>query len=148
MTDESRERSVTDADFDALYDLHVASMRDYIAATYGWDDAVQRQMFDAAWPRMPHRRVLTIGAAVVATWVVEQRPTDLYLVIIEIAPAYQSRGLGTRIVGELLDAAKAKGVPAALRVLKANPRARRLYERLGFVATGETPTHVEMATSG
>ena len=32
--------------------------------------------------------------------------------------------------------------PVTLQVLRANPRARALYERLGFVATGETAEHV------
>jgi hypothetical protein len=35
------------------------------------------------------------------------------------------------------------GKPVVLQVLKAN-RARRLYERLGFVMTGESETHYVM----
>jgi hypothetical protein len=34
-------------------------------------------------------------------------------------------------------------LPVKLRVLKVNP-ARRLYERLGFIHKGETPTHYLM----
>ena len=34
-----------------------------------------------------------------------------------------------------------------LRVLRVNP-ARRLYERLGFEVTGESPTHFEMEHAG
>ena len=38
---------------------------------------------------------------------------------------------------------RAAGLPVRLRVFRVNP-ASRLYERLGFVATGETDTHVLM----
>jgi hypothetical protein len=37
-------------------------------------------------------------------------------------------------------------VPLTLQVLK-NNRARRLYERLGLTAIGETPTHILMSTA-
>lgn len=39
------------------------------------------------------------------------------------------------------------GLSVRLRVLKANPRAAALYERLGFAVTGETDTHVLMERS-
>ena len=40
--------------------------------------------------------------------------------------------------------ARADGKPLRLRVLHRNDRARRLYQRLGFVQIGETDTHYEM----
>ncbi|HJQ97663.1 MAG TPA: hypothetical protein VJ826_05065, partial [Candidatus Polarisedimenticolaceae bacterium] len=43
----------------------------------------------------------------------------------------------------LLKEAAQRGVRVRLQVLHQNP-ARRLYERLGFHAVSETPTHVEM----
>jgi len=43
--------------------------------------------------------------------------------------------------------AKALGKPLRLQVLRANDRARALYERLGFRLIGETENHLLM-TSG
>jgi ribosomal protein S18 acetylase RimI-like enzyme len=37
-------------------------------------------------------------------------------------------------------------VSVTIEVLKVNPRARALYERLGFEVTGETPMHLQMRT--
>jgi RimJ/RimL family protein N-acetyltransferase len=43
-----------------------------------------------------------------------------------------------------MERAAAVGKPLTLRVLHANPRARALYERLGFQAFKEIETHTYM----
>jgi len=52
--------------------------------------------------------------------------------------------LGAALVRGVTAVADVRGLPVRLQVLKINP-ARRLYERLGFVVTGETETHDLMA---
>ena len=42
-------RAATDADYDFLYALHVATLRDAVEATWGWDDAAQQAMFRDRW---------------------------------------------------------------------------------------------------
>jgi ribosomal protein S18 acetylase RimI-like enzyme len=140
------ERPATDADYDALWRLHIDSMQRYVAATYGWEDAVQEAMFREYWPKSPPRRLLVDRETdrVVASWVVERRADEVYLVQCEVASTHQRRGLGTAIVRRLLAEAAESRLPATLRVMKANPDARRLYERLGFSVDGETPTHYLM----
>jgi ribosomal protein S18 acetylase RimI-like enzyme len=66
---------------------------------------------------------------------------------VEILPAFRGRGLGSAIVRDLLAEAHARSVPVTLQVLKENPRARGLYERLGFAVTGETDTKHLMSTA-
>ena len=36
-------RPATAEDYAFLYDLHVATMKEYVAQTWGWDDAVQQR---------------------------------------------------------------------------------------------------------
>jgi ribosomal protein S18 acetylase RimI-like enzyme len=140
-----KERAVTDVDFDALWRLHVDAMQTYVAATYGpWVDAVQMAMFRERWPRNQGQRVLVDEAAVVAASLLERRADDVYLAFVEVASSHQRRGLGTAIVRRALAAAAAACVPARLQVMKANPDARRLYQRVGFSIEGETPTHYLM----
>src|SRR5262249_34084632 len=50
---------------------------------------------------------------------------------------YQGRGLGARLIRELLLAAQREGAAVRLSVLRANP-ALRLYQRLGFRVVSET----------
>jgi ribosomal protein S18 acetylase RimI-like enzyme len=58
------------------------------------------------------------------------------LIQIQLAPELQGRGLGERLIRELIDEARRAGASLSLHVLHANP-ARRLYERLGFRIVGE-----------
>jgi len=54
-------------------------------------------------------------------------------------PAVRSCGLGTRLVAALEGRIRARGLRAAtLAVETGNPRARKLYERLGYVVVGQS----------
>jgi GNAT superfamily N-acetyltransferase len=64
--------------------------------------------------------------------VVEERPDELYLGLLELLPAWQNRGLGTDILRWLLALAAGTGRSLTLQVLRANPRAAALYEREGL----------------
>lgn len=55
-------------------------------------------------------------------------------------PAYQRRGLGTRVLQHCLSLADAHGLPVRLEYLKWNP-VGTLYRRHGFAIVGESETH-------
>ena len=56
---------------------------------------------------------------------------------VAIAPDARRRGLGTRLVGELLDMARAQRASAVfLEVRESNRAARALYEKWAFVESG------------
>jgi ribosomal protein S18 acetylase RimI-like enzyme len=66
------------------------------------------------------------------------RSTDrIELSGIQLLPHAQGRGIGTAIIEDLKAQAQAAGIPLDIGVEKDNPRARRLYERLGCVQVGE-----------
>ena len=65
------------------------------------------------------------------------------LVQIQLLPEHQGKGLGERLVRDLLDQARQAGLPVTLSVLHGNP-ARRLYERLGFEETAVRGNESEM----
>lgn len=58
------------------------------------------------------------------------------LIQIQIAASAQGRGLGEKLIRQVLLDARQQGVAVELSVLKNNP-ARALYERLGFRLCGE-----------
>lgn len=70
--------------------------------------------------------------------IAEESPEELYVAEIQLWPELQGRGIGSALLRSLI----ARGKPISLRVLHVNPRARALYERLGFHATHEIETHV------
>jgi ribosomal-protein-alanine N-acetyltransferase len=56
---------------------------------------------------------------------------------IAIAGSARRRGLGTRLLGELLDLARAQGAEAVfLEVRESNRAARSLYEKWAFLESG------------
>lgn len=66
-----------------------------------------------------------------------EQENEIPLASIRLLPKFQNRGIGTKII---LDLIEKSNKPVKLKVLKVNP-ARKLYERLGFKVSGETETH-------
>lgn len=136
-------RPATPADAAFLYDLHVAAMREVIAATWGWDEAWQRRHFDEHFA--PERiQLIVVDGEPVGMLELEDRPDDVFVANLKLLPKMQGYGLGTAVMRGVLARAAGRGVPVRLQVIRANAGARRLYERLGFVVTGETPPHIRM----
>lgn len=65
-------------------------------------------------------------------------PRALHVSMVFVAPAAQRRGVGSRLLCHVFTAAAARGLSsAALWTETTNSNARRLYERVGMVATRE-----------
>src|SRR5678816_4232114 len=130
------------ADREYLWWLHRETMRGYVDKTWGWDEAFQRGRFDENFDPLPLLIIQKDSEPI--GYISVRRPGDeIFLAAIEIAPAQQNQGIASQLIQELLDEADRSHLPVKLQVLKVNP-ARRLYERLGFQCTGETPTHYVM----
>jgi putative hydrolase of the HAD superfamily len=134
-------RKATDADYDFLYNLHVATLKEYVEQTWGWDDAFQEAHFRERFA--VGGQIIVVDGRDVGVVQVERTETEVVLGNIRIAPDWQRRGLGTAIIQDVLSRAWRDDLPVVLQVLKVNP-AKRLYERLGFAVTEETPTHYGM----
>lgn len=65
-------------------------------------------------------------------------PGWLHVVAMWVDPAWRGQGLGRRLLDAVVVWAGERGLRCHLDVTLGNDAARRLYERYGFVATGET----------
>jgi GNAT superfamily N-acetyltransferase len=137
-------RQATEADYDFLYNLFRATMKDYVAQTWGWDETIQPGMFRDRF-NPAHSQIIVVDGRDVGVISMVRRGDTLLLGNIQILPEEQGHGLGTAIIKTIVEQASREGIPVNLQVLKVNP-ARHLYERLGFVVTGETATHYLMST--
>jgi ribosomal protein S18 acetylase RimI-like enzyme len=137
-------RPAQDNDVDFLYALHVATMKDYVDKTWGWDDAFQESIFRKNY--VPAEiQIITLAGRDIGMISLEERVEDIFLRVIEIHPTYQRQGIGTTIIQQIIADAARRKKPVFLRVLKVNP-AKRLYDRLGFSVIEETKTHYIMKT--
>ena len=75
--------------------------------------------------------------------IVDRSGSSLLLMDIALLPEFRNRGLGTALLRDLLYEADQAGRPVRLHVEAFNP-AMRLYQRLGFVKTGEIGIYSEM----
>jgi ribosomal protein S18 acetylase RimI-like enzyme len=136
-------RPVKTEDYDFLYKLHVATMKDYVKETWGWDEKSQQDMFKKKF-NPQEIEIITFKKKDIGMIVIEDKE-DVFLRSIEIVPEYQKKGIGTYIMQVIINNAARKSKPVLLYVLKVNP-AQKLYERLGFEKISETTTHYVMKT--
>ena len=138
-------RLAMENDLDFLYSLHVATMKEYVNKTWGWDETFQENIFRTKF--IPSQiQIITLAGNDIGMISLEERNEDMFLRVIEIHPIYQRRGLGTSIIQKIIDDAARRMKPVLLRVLKVNP-AKQLYDRLGFAVIEETSTHYIMSTT-
>jgi len=87
-------------------------------------------------------RVILCGDEKVGRMIVSRNAEEIRLVDISLLPQYRNAGTGTFLIEALFMEAGERAV--RLQVDKANVRARRLYERMGFSLRSETQTHLQM----
>jgi len=136
-------RAASEQDREFLYALHCSTMREVIERTWGWDDAWQRADFEKRFAAYTVS-IIEAGSRSVGSLWLEQRPDSLYIHDLEIEPASQGRGIGTAVIEMVIEQGASRGLPIVLSVVPANPRAMRLYERLGFRVTCVEPPFIRM----
>ena len=138
-------RLARENDIDFLYSLHVATMKDYVNQTWGWDETFQEDIFRKKF--IPSQiQVITLAGNDIGMISSEERNEDMFLRVIEILPRHQMQGFGTTIIQKIIDDAARQRKEVRLQVLKVNP-AKQLYDRLGFTVIEETSTHYIMRTT-
>jgi ribosomal protein S18 acetylase RimI-like enzyme len=139
-------RAATAADHDFVHELLVMTSKDYVDQTWGWTDEI-RQLVDQdfeRWFNPPESgQIVQSEGRDIGYIKVADHEDGILLDMVLIDPTYQNRGLGTALIAPVVEEAHARGEAVVLQVLKVNP-SKRLYERLGFVVTGDLPNHYVM----
>ena len=132
-------RPVKPEDFEFLWRLHNAALKKYVEETWGWDEEFQRKNFEANF-KIEDGEIIVFQGEDVGFWWKIEKENEILLASIRLLPEFQNKGIGTKLIKELIETSDK---PVRLHVLKVNP-ARRLYERLGFEITDEADTHFVM----
>ncbi len=80
-----------------------------------------------------------IGLKITGAPADETDSEEVYLDTLAVFPPYQGNGIGSDLIREAYKKAERIGKPLGLLVSKTNPKARGLYDSLGFEAVGERP---------
>lgn len=125
-----RVRPASPSDREFLFEVRRAALRAYVEQTSGWDDAEQRATADDEFRELPYAVVEEGRRPVGYVCVIHEMECD-FIEEIALLPEVQGRGIGTRLIRDILQAAQRRGFPVRLSVFASNP-ARALYARLGF----------------
>lgn len=148
-------RSICSEDQPVLFRIYASTRLEELALT-DWSDT-QKQAFLAQQFEAQHHHYQTyyqgarfdlilvgnepVGRLYVARWQEEIRIMDIALL-----PDYRNRGIGDKLLRELLEEAVATDRRLTIHVERNNP-ALRLYRRLGFEPVGETGIYLLLAAN-
>jgi len=145
-------RDEQSSDEPLLFELY-ASTREAELALTNWDQPTRqaflnmqframRQGYRSMFPQGQFSIILVDGAAV-GRIVIDRPPQEVHVADIVLLPSERGRGIGGRVMKDLMAEAAGAGKPVTLQVLKQS-RAIAFYQRLGFVTTGGTEVYDRM----
>ncbi len=126
--------------------------RDEMAQT-GWDEGtvekflyfqfnLQHTQYHINYPNASFN-IIYIGDKRIGRLYVNRTNEEIRIIDISLLPEFRGKGLGTRILNDLITEANTAGLPLRLSVTYDNP-ARHLYERLGFITTDKGEVYLAM----
>lgn len=87
--------------------------------------------------------MIVVDGADVGRLYVDRREREIRIVDIALLPEARGQGIGTALLGALIDESQAAGKPLTIHVERQNP-ALRWYEGLGFRPAGEAGVYLRM----
>ncbi len=134
----------TDDDYEFVYEVKKNAYKKYVEECWGsWIEEDQRTYFEKFITIVRNNAYIIVdGDKKIGFYNGEILENGNYEVgNICIIPEYQGKGIGTKILKEKLDENKDRNIE--IQYFKQNP-VGKLYERLGFVPSGETQFHYQM----
>jgi ribosomal protein S18 acetylase RimI-like enzyme len=141
VSDETLSLRPARADDESFLLAVYASTRADELALVGWSEAKQqafvRAQFDAQaasyqqnYPGAQFSLILVAGEPAGRLYL-HRRPAEIRIMDLALLPPFRGQGHGTRLLRQVLDEGRARGLPVTIHVERFNP-ALRLYQRLGF----------------
>lgn len=104
----------------------------------------QQRWYQTAYPVSEHN-IIMVNDVPAGRMLLSGNEDSVALVDIALLPDYRSQGIGSALIHTLIETEKAKERTVVLQVLRTNP-AQYLYQRLGFVVTGQDEMYLQMQT--
>ncbi|MBA3446355.1 MAG: GNAT family N-acetyltransferase [Pseudaminobacter sp.] len=110
--------------------IYIDSMRPLLVGLVPWNEIERRAALRRSF-KADDVSIIFLDGKDIGWMQVSERDTDYNLAQMQLFTDYCGRGIGTRLVTELLECARRKGKTVSLSAVRTN-RAIGLYERLGF----------------
>jgi ribosomal protein S18 acetylase RimI-like enzyme len=140
MRDRISFRPETDEDSEFLYRLY-ASSREQEMQVVPWTDEQKEEFLRGQFhAQTTHYKknyteadysIILLDGEPAGRLYLHQEPKDIRIMDIVVAPEHRGNGIGTMLLQEILERARAAGHSVSIHVEQFNP-ALHLYERLGF----------------
>jgi ribosomal protein S18 acetylase RimI-like enzyme len=124
-----------------LDQLRRSVYRDLVIATFGsWDEARHVRHTSECWDR-GHISIIEVDGERVGMIQILDQTGFVEIGEMEIQPSHQNRGIGSRILSDVVNQAHKRGKRVTLSVAINNERAYDFYRRCGFQTVAQTDTH-------
>ena len=134
---------ITEKDYNFIYELKKNAYIKYVDEIWGWNEEFQKQKYHEFIKKYKeYTYLINLDNKDVGFYNDEYLDNGDYEVCnICIIPEYQGKGIGTKILKDVLEKNKDKNIH--IQYFKQNP-VGELYARLGFEPNGETKYHYQM----
>ena len=124
-----------------LDQLRRSVYRELFIATFGsWDEARHVRDTSECWDRGDVSLIEADGARVGMIQLLDQTGV-VEIGELQIHPAHQGRGIGSRILSDIVDQAHKRGRTVTVSVALKNERANEFFQRCGFQHLEQTESH-------
>jgi len=128
-------RPALKSDLEFLLDLRIQTMNAHLtASSLPVSDEAHLQRINY---QFEHALIIEIDKRAIGLLKIVRQADDIELIQIQIAASYQGKGIGRRILNDLIEEAIESEKTITLSVLKTN-KAKNLYSNVGFKIVGET----------
>jgi ribosomal protein S18 acetylase RimI-like enzyme len=131
----------TDRDQRWLDQLRRSVYRELFLETFGsWDEALHVQQASECWDR---GYISVIEVAGERVGMVQMFDRDGFVEVgeLQIDPEHQERGIGGRVLSDVVEQAHKRGKTVTASIMRENGRALGFLQRYGFELAEQTETH-------
>ncbi len=122
-------RPALESDLNFLLDLRTKTMNPHLIAS-SLSTAVDSHMLRIKY-KFEHASIIEYNRTSIGLLKIERKQDGIELIQIQIDPLYQGKGIGKKILEQIINEANSDKKSITLQVLKVN-KAQRLYVKLGF----------------
>ncbi|WP_240349386.1 GNAT family N-acetyltransferase [Halomonas binhaiensis] len=129
-------------DYDFAFSVKKDALGPHIERQWGWDEEYQLRIHEQRWREKPWF-LIYLGEQKVGTVSLQEAPSTLRFGEFYISSKWRGKGIGTRVITDVVSRCDIENRTCKLEYLKWNP-VGSLYKRHGFEVVDENDIHYFM----